>query len=511
MTAEKNKLMHYITGAVILIVIIINILGRYFHLFNHSHGGGSIVTTSEIESLFGITLNVLMVLPILTFILSVIFYRKNKNHPYIPYLLTLALTFGSIAIISGGSGRVEFHFSIFMVVAALGYYQEIKLLLMMTVIFAIQHILGLVFFPELVFGVHHYMFSMFLLHAIFLVLTSSAVSWQVYNNKKMEASYQSNQEEQRENIIDEIVGRLSSTSSQILQVSETLSNNARQSFDTSTQLSASMEGVASGTEHQLTIIQKNRDIISHINDGIQTINQTAQTVSRQSNTSAENAQSGSELTETLLEQIKEINKDVDKSYTTIAELNQRSQAIEEIIEVISGIADQTNLLALNAAIEAARAGEYGKGFSVVANEVRKLAELSLKSSNDISEIIKRMVHESDQSVEAMKNVKESTSQGLKTAQSSNEVFHHISEASNEVASQIQEISSLTDDLTSSSDKVNESMGSISHSVQETVSGSKESILSTNEQYQLTEATVDVSRELSELTKELDVVIRTLRS
>lgn len=138
MTAEKNKLMHYITGAVILIVIIINILGRYFHLFNHSHGGGSIVTTSEIESLFGITLNVLMVLPILTFILSVIFYRKNKNHPYIPYLLTLALTFGSIAIISGGSGRVEFHFSIFMVVAALGYYQEIKLLLMMTVIFAID-------------------------------------------------------------------------------------------------------------------------------------------------------------------------------------------------------------------------------------------------------------------------------------------------------------------------------------------------------------------------------------
>ncbi len=341
-----------------------------------------------------------------------------------------------------------------MVVAALGFYQEIKLLLMMTVIFAVQHILGLLFFPELVFGVEHYMFSMFLLHAIFLVLTSSAVSWQVYSGKKIEKSYQRQQEEQRKEIIDDIVIRLSLTTGQVLNVS-VLSSNARQSSETSSQLAASMEEVASVTEQHLMIIEDNRNTITHINEGINTINKTARKASYKSNDSAEEAQRSSEFTVTLLKQMEEINKDVDNSFATIKELNQRSQAIESIIEVITGIADQTNLLALNAAIESARAGEYGKGFSVVANEVKKLAEQSLKSSKNISEIIQQMQTESNQSVKAMDN--------------------------------------------------------ISQSVEHSVAGTKEGSSRTNQQQQLTETTVVVSKELSELTDEMESVIRTLKS
>lgn len=511
MKSERNKLMHYIAGAVIVLALIINFLGRYLHLFNHSHGGGSMVASSEIESQFGIALNILLFLPIVIFVVSIFFYRRNNNHPIIPYLLTLALTFGSIAIISGGSGRVEFHFSIFMVVAALGFYQEIKLLAIMTVIFAIQHILGLLVFPELVFGMEHYMFSMFLLHAIFLILTSSAVSWQVHTGRRIEKSYQRKQVEQRKEIIEGIAGRLAETTDQVSDVSETLSGNAKQSFAASSELASSMEGVASVTEQQLMIIEGNRNIIAQINDGIETINKTARKSSYKSNDSAAEAQNGSELTETLLKQIKEINKDVDASFVTIQELNQRSQAIESIIEVISGIADQTNLLALNAAIESARAGEYGKGFSVVANEVKKLAEQSQESSNNISEIIQQMMADSDQSVKAMANVKRSTAEGLEIAQNSNKVFQHISDASSEVAGQVQEISSLTEDLTVSSNKVNEAMENISHSVEQSVAGTKEETTFTNQQYRLTEATVDVSKELSDLTGELKGVIQTLKS
>lgn len=342
--------MHYMTGAVILLSILINILGRYFHLFDYSHGMGSIVTSAEIEATFGLAQTILLIIPLLFFVFSLVLYRNNKDHHYIPYLLTLALTFGSIAIISGGSGRIEFHFSIFMVVAALGYYQEIKPILLMTTIFAIQHVLGLIVFPELVFGVESYMFSMFLWHAIFLILTSSAVSWQVYSGKKIEAFYQNKQQEQRKNIIEEIVNRLSTTTSQISTVSETLSNNTKESYEASGQLASSMEEVATSTEHQLGSIQENMNVISQIDDGITSINQTAQTVSRDSNASAEDAKHGSKLIEDLLKQIKEINKDVDDSYSKSKELHKRSQSIEGIIEVISDIADQTNLLALNASI-----------------------------------------------------------------------------------------------------------------------------------------------------------------
>ncbi|WP_176555703.1 methyl-accepting chemotaxis protein [Virgibacillus ndiopensis] len=511
MKSKKNKIMLYMAGAVILLAILVNILGRHFHLFNYSHGGGNFVTSYEIEAQFGQALYILLLIPTLFFVLSMVLYAKNKTNKYIPLLLTLAFTFGSIAIISGGSGRIEFHFSIFMVVAALGFYQEIKLLMLMTVMFAVQHIVGLLFFPELVFGVENYMFSMFVWHAIFLVLTSGAVSWQVYSGKRIEAYYQKKQEEQRKDIIEDIVGRLASTSGQILNVSETLSTNAKQSYDSSAQLATSIEEVASGTEHQLGIIQENKEVISKIDEGIQNINETAQTVAKNSTASAEDAHQGSELIESLLTQMKEIHKDVDQSYAAVKELNQRSQSIEGIIGVISDIADQTNLLALNASIESARAGEYGKGFAVVANEVKKLAEQSLESSKNISEIIQQILIESDQSVASMKNVKKSTTSGLEIAQNSNKVFHHISVTSNEVADQVKGVSSLTEDLTTSSVKINEAMKSISVSVQKSVSGTKEGIVSTDQQYQLTEKTLEVSKELNDLTKELEGVINALKN
>src|SRR5690606_21331024 len=104
------------------------------------------------------------------------------------------------------------------------------------------------------------------------------------------------------------------------------------------------------------------------------------------------------------------------------ELHQRSQAIEGIIEVITGIADQTNLLALNAAIESARAGEYGKGFAVVASEVRSLAEQSLESSEHIAEIIKQMIIDTNHSVASIMNVKSPTVQSFEHAKKSNNCF-----------------------------------------------------------------------------------------
>src|SRR5699024_10033105 len=126
---------------------------------------------------------------------------------------------------------------------------------------------------------------------------------------------------------------LGSTSRQIQHVADTLSENAKQSFDASAQLSSSMDAIAKTTENQLTIIEDNRTVVSGINENIQTINRTSQTASRQSTMSAEEAQKGSQLTETLLNQMKTLHKDVDESFTTIQELNQRSQDIESIIEV----------------------------------------------------------------------------------------------------------------------------------------------------------------------------------
>lgn len=140
----------------------------------------------------------------------------------------------------------------------------------------------------------------------------------------------------------------------------------------------------------------------------------------------------------VISQMEEINTQVSKSSRLINELNEKSRKIEEIISMITDIAEQTNLLALNAAIEAARAGEHGKGFAVVADEVRKLADASSRSSADINLLIREIQQGISESVEVMNASTESTQSGIKVVQKTGESFRSIS-------SSVEDVTSLTEE------------------------------------------------------------------
>ena len=499
-----------ITGLVILLALIVNILGRYFHLFDHSHGLGHVVSAVHIEENFRLALNILVMIPLILLAVGFILYRSNKSHVLIPYLLTSALTFGSIAIISGGSGRVEFHFSIFMVVAALGYYQNIKLITLMTSIFAVQHIIGFVLFPEIVFGVSSYSLLMLLLHATFLVLTSSAVSWQVYSSKRIESDLLRERNAQRTLIIEEIVDRISLTSAQIIDVSHSLSEHSKKTADASSQLARSFAQVASGMVTQRSTLDKNSSFITEVTSGIEGINQTALVASDEAHHSAQQANDGKQMIGHLLEQINDINVFVDDSYTKMNSLHNSTQSIESMIDVISSISEQTNLLALNASIEAARAGEYGKGFSVVANEVRNLAERSSESTHHIAKLIKQNLEDTRNSVESMTKVKQSTKAGFDLIHHSNAMFTQIYDTSQTVAVQITEISAHAEELKGSSEQINSSMSEMTKVTEQSVESTTQVAHTTKIQHQLSEETFKVVNELSKLTTELDAVIKKLK-
>ncbi|MBU1100315.1 MAG: HAMP domain-containing protein [Bacteroidetes bacterium] len=169
----------------------------------------------------------------------------------------------------------------------------------------------------------------------------------------------------------------------------------------------------------------------------------AQDMSNTATKSRESAEKGGEVVKQTITGMKEISAEVNNSAHVVQELGESSKNIGEIIRVIEDIADQTNLLALNAAIEAARAGEQGRGFAVVADEVRKLAEKTTKATGEISEKIKKIQTDTKDAVTSMESAKSKTDDGIKLADEAGKALQEIVQISAELTEKVVRITSAT--------------------------------------------------------------------
>ncbi|MEI7850129.1 MAG: methyl-accepting chemotaxis protein, partial [Chloroflexota bacterium] len=204
------------------------------------------------------------------------------------------------------------------------------------------------------------------------------------------------------------------------------------------QMSRAIEGVAKGAQEQSNAITKASQVASRISTTIGQVTVNVQSVTRDAAESAKFSREGARTVKETINGMETIRSKVGLSTTKVEEMGRRSEEIGAIVETIEDIASQTNLLALNAAIEAARAGEQGKGFAVVADEVRKLAERSSLATKEIAGLIKSIQKTVSEAVNAMKESASEVESGVTRANSAGEALDSILKAVESVYKQAEE-------------------------------------------------------------------------
>ena len=251
--------------------------------------------------------------------------------------------------------------------------------------------------------------------------------------------------------------------------SEELLASTEQTASATQQVSKAIEGVAHDTNKQSQHIEESTMAIQEVVQGIQVIADATTSVAASSEDTTLKSQLGEEHINKAVMQMKTIEDTVHDTADSVKRLNVRSKEIEEIITTITNISDQTNLLALNAAIEAARAGEHGKGFAVVADEVKKLAEESNRSAQQITDIIKSIQDDTLSAVNQMNSVTENVVNGVTIIEQTGHSFTDILKSSNDVLGKIQEMSAVSAQIAASTEQVANGFNSVNAIAQNTSS------------------------------------------